>query len=184
MLRGIEGWWSAYDRYLTVATRGLGVRCRAGCSLCCAHGPQGVSGVEALLVLRAVQALPDGAAVMARLQQKAARFQARVDSTGSVAGAAEATGLDPDPCAFLDQEGRCRVYAARPVACRMFFAITPPERCDHRHPRHAEAVNPHLEPPHVLMQILLAISQRLGLDDLPRDLWRAVAAVEARWPPA
>lgn len=36
------------------------------------------------------------------------------------------------PCIFL-VEGRCAVYAARPVACRGHYVMSPPETCDRLH---------------------------------------------------
>jgi len=34
------------------------------------------------------------------------------------------------PCAFLDPETKdCRVYDVRPMACRMYYVISPPENC-------------------------------------------------------
>lgn len=182
LLDAIARWLDAYDAYIRTATQDLTVTCGMGCHACCAHGPDGVAGVEALLALRAARALPDGEAVLARMAEQAARFEERVDRTGSTRAAATETGLQPDPCAFLDRLGRCRIYAARPVACRMFVSITDPAWCDHRHPQHDQAVNPHLLPPTILRRILAAISERLGLLDLPPDLWRAVTAADARWP--
>jgi hypothetical protein len=81
-------------------------------------------------------------------------------------------------CAFLGEDDRCVVYEARPVACRMFYALTDPAWCDVQHPKNADAVNPHFEPAKVLIQLLAAISERSGLDGLPSDLWSAVCVLD------
>jgi Fe-S-cluster containining protein len=111
-----------------------------------------VTGVELERLARVVATWSDGADV----QERFTTF------------AAEAT--DPEawrrlrrPCPLLDAAGDCRAYAHRPIACRAFVATTPPEWCAPEHPRYAERVNPHLDPPRILVQILQALSQRRGL---------------------
>jgi Fe-S-cluster containining protein len=182
LVTALEGWWAAYERYLALVGDSLPLTCRAGCNHCCRHNPRGVSGVEVLWAVRAARAHPDGAAMLSEMAGLAVRFDAHAQATGSAAKASAAAGLRGDPCGFLGADGRCRVYGSRPAVCRMFVAVTEPAWCDHTHPRHGEARNPHLVPPLILRQLLLAISQRLGLSGLPRDLWRGVAAYDAQHP--
>jgi Fe-S-cluster containining protein len=80
------------------------ITCSAGCSSCC-HAWLTVSTVEAEELVLALAALPTGerAAVRARGVAELAR---------------EAAGESPERCALLDDDGRCQVYAGRPLVCR------------------------------------------------------------------
>jgi len=72
------------------------LRCRAGCARCC-HARLTVTTVEAAAI--------DG---WAAAQPAATR-----------AAIAEAARAEPGPrCAALDDDDRCRIYAARPLVCR------------------------------------------------------------------
>lgn len=70
------------------------LRCAAGCDACC-HQRLTVTTVEADVVAELVRSLPE-----------AARAQLR------------RTAGQPDRCAALDDDGRCQIYAARPLVCR------------------------------------------------------------------
>ena len=75
------------------------VRCAPGCASCC-HARLTVTTVEADAVAALVRELP--AEARARLAETAAR------------------PVDPAAvrCPALDDDGRCQVYAARPLVCR------------------------------------------------------------------
>lgn len=105
------------------------VPCRAGCSACC-HGPFDISVADALLVREAVLALPeayrDDLLERARAQMELATelepgFAAPWDvgQLGEARFDALADALDEDPCPALDEAGRCRIYAHRPMICRL-----------------------------------------------------------------
>ncbi len=142
----------AYDAFLAHVVAAHPMSCRVGCTACCHDNPRGVTGVEIERLVRAVDALPDGAAVRAHFARLAA---GRSD--------AEAWRRRREPCPLLDTEGRCRAYAVRPLACRAFVAVTPAAWCDPASPSYADRVNPHLDPPRVILQILQALSARRGL---------------------
>ncbi|MBA3459349.1 MAG: YkgJ family cysteine cluster protein [Deltaproteobacteria bacterium] len=72
------------------------MQCATGCSDCC-HARLTVTGIEA-------------AAIRAEL--------ATWDAARRAALAANAVAAPADHCAALDPEGRCMIYAARPVVCR------------------------------------------------------------------
>lgn len=77
--------------------------CRAGCDACCRSLGAVPSVTEAELdqLWPAIEALPDAPAVFQRIEA--------LPSAG------------PIVCPLLDEHsGRCRVYAARPVACRTY----------------------------------------------------------------
>lgn len=158
----VERAFVAYDKYLTVVTTAHPVTCRAGCTACCHDNPRGVTGVELLRLRGAIARLPDGAAVLKRFATLAA------EATDEATWRAKKR-----PCPLLGEDGRCRTYAARPVACRAFVAMSPAPWCDPEHPRYAERLNPHLDPPDVLVLALRVLSERLGTTrsiDLHRGL--------------
>jgi len=78
--------------------------CEAGCASCC-HAWLTVNVVEAAEVEAALTALaPD---VRARVRDRGVHELTR-----------EQAGADDPRCAMLDDDGRCAVYAARPLVCR------------------------------------------------------------------
>ncbi|HSP77555.1 MAG TPA: YkgJ family cysteine cluster protein, partial [Myxococcaceae bacterium] len=78
------------------ARYGAVMQCRAGCSACCQAGLS-VTSVEASLLREGLATLP------AEVRERLAR-QAREE--------------EPKACPALDAEGRCLVYAWRPLVCR------------------------------------------------------------------
>lgn len=142
---------AAYDAYRAHVEAAHPMSCRVGCTACCHDNPRGVTGVEIERLARLVDTWPDGAAVRARFAALAARTTD-----------AETWRRLREPCPLLE-DGRCRAYSHRPIACRAFVALTPADWCDPAHPSYAERVNPHLDPPQVLLQILQALSARRGL---------------------
>lgn len=78
-----------------VDEHGAALACRAGCAACCQQ-ELSFTLIEALAVVATLEALPAA--------QRA-----------SIAEQAAASG---PPCAMLDHEGRCRIYAGRPLTCR------------------------------------------------------------------
>ena len=77
------------------ARRAASMACRAGCSACC-HAKLTVCDVEAAVVREGVAALEPEA--RARLAGRA--------------------GRSPDRCVMLEDDGRCAIYASRPLVCR------------------------------------------------------------------
>ena len=78
------------------ARHGADISCAAGCAGCC-RGGLSVTAVEAGEIRAALGALPD------EVRRRAAA-RASIDSL--------------DRCAALEADGRCAVYAARPLVCR------------------------------------------------------------------
>jgi hypothetical protein len=88
----------------TFSRRAEDMACSAGCEGCC-HVWLSLSEVEAATLRQAIDALD--AAQRAELRER-----------GRVEALREARGEMPARCAMLDAEGRCVVYAARPLVCR------------------------------------------------------------------
>lgn len=159
----VEEAFAAYDAWIAHVTAAHPMSCAAGCVACCFDNPRGLSGVELSRLDDALAEAPDRAAILAAFRRLSHR---RAEP--------EAWRRRRIPCPLL-QEGRCRAYAARPVACRAFHALTPAAWCDPAHPQYPGRVNPHLDPPEVLVLALRVLSERLGL---PRsiDLHTGMAA--------
>lgn len=160
--------FAAYDRYLDHVAAAHPMSCRAGCTACCHDNPRGVAGIELARLAARIASFPDAAAVRAHFARLAAE---RTD--------AEAWRRRREPCPLLDAAGRCRAYDRRPIACRAFFALTPAAQCDPADAGYAARVNPHLDPPRVILQILQALSSVRGLP-VASDLHTGMAA--AGWP--
>jgi len=87
------------------------VACGSGCAHCC-HQAVGVSVPEALALeahISATRSPEQREALVARVRQADDRTR----------GLTSAQRLSPElPCPFLEDDGRCGVYEARPLACR------------------------------------------------------------------
>ena len=100
------------------------VKCRRGCNACC-HLHVDVYENEAALL---VMAIDDGLAID---RERLARQAGKTLETW-----AELSPSDRR-CVFNDAAGDCTVYEYRPVACRKYQVVTPPEHCDATtHPGH------------------------------------------------
>jgi len=122
---------SRFDRWFeATAARLPGViPCRAGCSACC-HGPFDISAADVLLLREGLATLPEaararvaerGRELLGRMQVLAPGWTAPFDiqALGEDEFDALCEALAAEPCALLDAEGRCQVYAYRPLVCRM-----------------------------------------------------------------
>jgi Fe-S-cluster containining protein len=119
------------DAWFAAARREAGgiVPCREGCSACC-HGPFDISVADAELIGEAVNRLPPGA--RAEVVRRAAALLERMRALEpgwaapyDVAALGEerfdrlTDALAAEPCPLLDETGRCRIYADRPLVCRL-----------------------------------------------------------------
>lgn len=92
--------------------------CRSGCSGCC-HQEVEITGDEAELLAELVR---NGVKI----------DMEKLDRQASVTHTPMSWWRQPNSersCLFLGQDGKCRIYANRPVNCRKYFVVTPPEKC-------------------------------------------------------
>jgi Fe-S-cluster containining protein len=105
------------------------IPCRSGCSACC-RGPFDISVADALVVIGGIDRLsePVRAQVAERARDAVDRMRRvvpewtapyAVHSIGEEAFDRVSDALADLPCPLLDAEGRCLVYAERPMVCRM-----------------------------------------------------------------
>ena len=108
--------------------------CRPGCTQCC-HGPFPISQLDVARLRHGLEQLAQSdprkaSAIRARARRSAARLAADFPgdvSTGVLSEDEEAIErfedfADHEPCPVLsvDGAGRCELYAARPMTCRVF----------------------------------------------------------------
>lgn len=124
-----------HETYEASVTRlgNAGLDCRAGCGACC-RMHVGAEPAEAFAVARHLRA--------SRSPEELSEVGRRLGET-----AARVARMDPAerwrariPCVFLDEQGSCAIYPARPLACRGFTS-TDVAACgeafangDHDHP--------------------------------------------------
>jgi hypothetical protein len=80
------------------------IDCHAGCAWCC-HLPVGVTLADLAALVELLQSWPAAQRQALRLHQRAAERRQGGDFTHAA-------------CPLLDEQKRCRVYEARPLACR------------------------------------------------------------------
>jgi Fe-S-cluster containining protein len=88
------------------------IPCVQGCSHCCKFNEILLSKWQAVLLIRAIEALPleTRTTVVARILTMQSR------SGSGVKG----------PCALLSPEGQCSAYAGRPLPCRGYYSLSEP----------------------------------------------------------
>jgi Fe-S-cluster containining protein len=105
------------------------IPCHQGCSACC-HGPFDISLADAELIEAGLRELPesDWVEVRRRARELVVRMEAlepgwtvphAIADLGEARFDRLADALAAEPCPLLDSEGRCRIYAHRPLVCRL-----------------------------------------------------------------
>jgi Fe-S-cluster containining protein len=135
LLERLDEWFEEGRRH----ARGL-LPCRCGCSACC-HGPFDVSVADVELLLDAVRRLPpdEEAEVRGRARALLDKMEAlepdwraphAVLDLGDQRFDRLVETLAEQPCPLLDDSGSCRIYADRPLVCRLIglSMITPAGR--------------------------------------------------------
>lgn len=95
------------------------ITCREGCAHCCKQGVM-IGPHEAALLVAAAQknSIP--------IDRKRLAWQSHYETDEQWAARSEYNRR----CVFLGDDNRCRVYLARPLACRKYFSLSEPSRCD------------------------------------------------------
>lgn len=105
------------------------IPCRAGCSACC-HGPFDISAADTMLLKHGIATLADSEQLEVRDRARALFTKLRsmapawgppwaLADLGEEQFDAMAEALADEPCPLLDDAGHCRVYAFRPLVCRL-----------------------------------------------------------------
>ena len=103
--------------------RGGRIFCGRGCRACCTLTVDCGFG-EALLVAEALSETQGNA-----LDGYVARLRERLPTVTDLKSYLRMQRRELGDCPFLDREGACAVYEARPFACRALFSTRPAEWC-------------------------------------------------------
>jgi Fe-S-cluster containining protein len=140
---------------------GTPVSCRAGCAFCCRHLVP-VTAVEARRIRELIEEMPEPQRSAIRARFASARI--RLEEEGLLADLHNPSAWNEAtppprtddyfhlgiPCPFLEDEA-CSIYPERPLVCREYMVVSPPERCTDPRSREVLVVK------------------------LPFDTWRALA---------
>ena len=105
------------------------IPCRPGCSACC-HGPFDISVADVELLEAGVRALPESEWLEVRrravaLVERMEALEPGWSAPHAIADLGEerfdrlSETLAAEPCPLLDPDGGCRIYADRPLVCRL-----------------------------------------------------------------
>jgi Fe-S-cluster containining protein len=158
--------YATYDAYIAhnLAAGDLKIRCRFGCTRCCHQAVHGVYAFEIINLYRQLRPLAEYDEIHDACVEYADQFQATVaqiseandgDGTDPVMRTLEAFAAAAKPCPLLAGDN-CRVYAHRPVSCRMAHSLTNPVYCTTR-----QGQTFHIEMPQEASEILWSLSDRL-----------------------
>lgn len=140
LLRFLEGelppLYAAYDAYVAVLLREsrLQVACGAGCAHCCRHYVDSVESFELLFIHARLRSRDDFGNLLLALHKRESLFRGLLGEEGAETEEGHDRALyryylEGRPCAFLEEGGRCGIYAMRPLSCRMFFSLSHPRYC-------------------------------------------------------
>jgi Fe-S-cluster containining protein len=159
--------YATYDAYIAhnLTASELKIQCRFGCTRCCHQAVHGVYAFEIINLYRQLRPLAEYGAIHGAFVEYADQVQATVaqiteandgDGTDPVMRTLEAFAAAGQPCPLL-AGNNCRVYAHRPVPCRMYHSLTNPVYCTSRHGRTF-----HIAMPQETSEILWSLSDRLA----------------------
>ena len=174
---------ACYDRLIDFVLEYTGtdkkMHCKKGCANCCIDLVRGINTPEIINIYHYVRQWPDAREHFLYHRESAEMFMEILYSKLKP-GEQGFGGEDPRlkeahvefnrkkrPCGFLDQEtGCCKIYPVRPIACRYFFSLSPPETCTPSHPKylHRDTRTVHLPPE--IHERIIEIGQRFGFRPL------------------
>jgi len=191
-----------YDEYLVyiigkMQKKGWRVYCGPGCAACCFNMPAGISNWEFLIIYDHIQQAGqlekffrrslESYQVLDRVKRQLINggSEQQIESKSEYDTLLHNYSLAKHGCAFLNDAQECLIYSARPLACRMHFAFTPPELCDPAHHLFSQGVRVNLSPHGEVEDELKRLDGRLNLalSDLLAPGLAALAANILRFSP-
>jgi Predicted Fe-S-cluster oxidoreductase len=144
------------------------IRCGEACAFCC-HISVAITGAEAaeLIEVARDRCVP--------LDEAKLRRQAGHTDEGWLS-----QPVEDRACVFLGADNRCRVYEHRPLSCRKYFSVAPPELCNvERYPKEEVPIwfDPWTE------ALTSAAMTHFGSGDLPQMLLQALTQHTKETPP-
>jgi Fe-S-cluster containining protein len=180
---------AAYDRCVTdvLITEGRKPTCSRTCSACCRHFVASVEPFELLALDAHLKARPEYPETIISNHRKSLLYEDLLVGERK-RGAPEEEADDRAtyryflkgvPCTFLEADGSCGVYDHRPMACRMFFAESPPRFCAGKALASPWNRNFQVEMPQEIEEALARCSRLLENLELPDGLFPGLVAVNA-----
>lgn len=174
---------ACFDRIIdfVVASDGTDkqIKCTKGCSNCCIDLVRGVTTAETVNIYHHVRSWPDVRQLFEYHKESAEIFTeilysklqpGEMEFGGGDARVEESHreyNLKNRACGFLDREsGCCRIYPVRPIACRYFFSLDPPETCSPTHEMYFKRNTATVHLPQEVHNLLIEIGQRFGFRPL------------------
>jgi Fe-S-cluster containining protein len=176
---------TAYDACVTaiLITERKQVTCSKACSACCSHFVSSVEPYELIALDQHLKTRDDYQDLVVSSYRRAITYD-KIVREGEAESAESAEDkalyryfLRGHACPFLEKDGACGVYAYRPMACRMFFAESPPRFCEGKSLATAWNRNFQVELPLVAEEALARCSRLLEHLELPEDLFPGIVAV-------
>lgn len=174
---------AAYDRLIDFALDFDGsdkqIKCSKGCANCCIDLVRGMTTPEIINIYHHVRPWPDAKQIFEYHRESAETFSMMLAAKVNP-GESDISGRDDRvaeahieynrlnrPCGFLDQEtGCCRIYPVRPLACRYFFSISPPETCSPLHVLYLDRKTRTVHLPEEIHALIREIDHRFGFRPL------------------
>lgn len=151
------------------------VKCTKGCSNCCIDLVRGITTPEIINIYHHVRLWPDAKQLFEYHRDSAESFMrillpmvqpGEPPPTGQddrVEQAHREYNLQNRSCGFLDQQtGCCRIYPVRPIACRYFFSLDPPETCTPKHEKYFSRDTRTVHLPPEIHLLLREIGRKFG----------------------
>ncbi|RMF77574.1 MAG: YkgJ family cysteine cluster protein, partial [Planctomycetota bacterium] len=159
--------------------KGAPIECKKGCSNCCIDLVRGISTPEIINIYNHVRRWDDCKQLFEYHRESAETFSKMLFEK-IVPGEQPPAGDDERiaethieynrlnrPCGFLDQQtGCCRIYEVRPIACRYFFSLDPPETCSPLHVKYLNRRTRTVHLPPEIHQLLREINKRFDWNTL------------------
>lgn len=173
---------TAYDRLIDFVLSFNGddqrIQCTKGCCNCCIDLVRGIATPEIINIYYQVRPWPDAKRLFEYHRDSAEQFSYIL--LNKAKSGTPPTGRDPEiaaahmeynmlcrPCGFLDVEtGCCRIYPVRPIACRYFFSLDPPETCTPKHEKYFHRATRMVHLPEEIHVLLREIDHAFGFRPL------------------
>jgi Fe-S-cluster containining protein len=163
----LEQLYASYDAYIehNLAASALKIMCKFGCTRCCHQAVHGCYAFEIISLYRQLRPRDDYGQIhndfvrsADEFQTMFARYAEKTPGRNDVAliNTLQHFSALAKPCPLL-ANNNCRVYAHRPVSCRMYHSLTSPIYCTTVIGRTF-----HLLPPDNVATILADLNDRLA----------------------
>jgi Fe-S-cluster containining protein len=134
-----------------VENTGAAISCKAGCGACC-RNLVAISEVEARRIATVIDQMPEPRQSVVRERYEDARR--RLEQSGILSRLQDRDRLTDDEylvlcteyfhlqiaCPLLEDES-CSIYNERPITCREYLVVSPPEHCSHPTAETVQRVN-------------------------------------------